>query len=57
MKKMKKLEKNESVNKDCCVSTVDNVREESCCAQPDDGSECCDKGQSKQYNSKKIGCC
>lgn len=36
---------------------MNHNEEEACCAQPADGSECCDKSLSQEENAKATGCC
>ncbi len=54
--KLKREELNENENA-CCAPTNVNEKTESCCAQPTDGSDCCDKSESKVVNAEKTGCC
>ena len=44
----------------CCGAPSLEVKEAtqaSCCEQPTDDLDCCDKTESKAVNSEKTGCC
>lgn len=52
------IEERAAQSNGCCTPTV-STRENNdpCCEQPEDGSSCCDKTESKEVNSEKTGCC
>ena len=42
----------------CCSSPINKEdKSTACCEQPSDGSSCCNKGETKEINIEKTGCC